>query len=140
MKQTDSRKRPWLAALLSAVAPAFGHLYLRRWLRALGWLGLTMVTTLFVPESTLDALMAGEPFAWVNIVPLLAVSAISVLDAYRLAVINNYLLQRRASGGEAMGVCSDCGRSVDDDLDFCQWCATPLDRPTVDESRQGSSQ
>jgi drug/metabolite transporter (DMT)-like permease len=128
MEQTRSRKRPWLAALLSAVAPAFGHLYLRRWLRALGWLGLTALTTLFIPESTLDALMAGEPFAWVNIAPLLLVSVISVFDAYRLALVNNYLLQLRATDGEAMAVCPNCGRPVDDDLDFCQWCATPLDR------------
>jgi hypothetical protein len=141
MEQTRSRKRPWLAAFLAALAPAFGHLYLRRWLRGLGWLGLIALSTLFVPESALNALVAGESFAWVNVAPLLLVSAISVFDAYRLAVVNNYLLRvRSATGGEAMEVCPECGRPVGDDLDFCQWCATPLDRPTMDELSQDGSQ
>lgn len=134
MEQTRSKKRPWLAAVLAAVAPAFGHLYLRRWLRALGWLGLTALSTLLVPDAALNALLAGEQFAWLDVAPLLAVSAISVFDAYRLAVVNNYLLRMRSATGDgATAVCPDCGRPVDDDLDFCQWCATPLDR-TADES------
>ncbi|WP_049997801.1 DUF7575 domain-containing protein [Halococcus sediminicola] len=132
MVQTRSRKRPWLAALLSAIAPAFGHLYLRRWLRALGWIGATMLSTLFVPDATLDALVSGHPFAWLDAAPLLAVSLLSVLDAYRLAVVNNYLLRLR-SAGEAMTVCPDCGRPVEGELEFCQWCGTTLDRVNTDE-------
>ena len=132
MVQTRSRKRPWLAALLSAIAPAFGHLYLRRWLRALGWIGATMLSTLFVPETTLDALVSGHSFAWLDAAPLLAVSLLSVLDAYRLAVVNNYLLRLR-SVGEAMTVCPDCGRPVEGELEFCQWCGTTLDEVGADE-------
>ena len=132
MVQTRSRKRPWLAALLSAIAPAFGHLYLRRWLRALGWIGATMLSTLFVPDATLDALVSGHPFAWLDAAPLLAVSLLSVLDAYRLAVVNNYLLRLRGAG-EAMTVCPDCGRPVEGELEFCQWCGTTLDRAHTDE-------
>jgi hypothetical protein len=132
MAQTRSRKRPWLAALLSALVPAFGHLYLRRWLRALGWVGLTMLSTVFVPDATLDALVSGQPFAWLDAAPLLVVSLLSVLDAYRLAVVNNYLLRARATG-EATVACPDCGRPVEDDLDFCQWCGATLDRANADE-------
>jgi hypothetical protein len=132
MGETRSRKRPWLAALLSAIAPAFGHLYLRRWLRALGWLGVTMLSSTFVPDATLDALVSGQSFAWLDAAPLLVVSLLSVLDAYRLAVVNNYLLRVRSAGTE-MAVCPDCGRPVEDDLDFCQWCGTTLDEASADE-------
>ncbi|WP_435076241.1 DUF7575 domain-containing protein [Halococcus sp. AFM35] len=132
MAQTRSRKRPWLAALLSAIAPAFGHLYLRRWLRALGWVGLTMLSSTFVPDATLDALVSGHSFAWLDAAPLLAVSLLSVLDAYRLAVVNNYLLRVR-SAGAGMAVCPDCGRPVEEGLSFCQWCGTTLDSASADE-------
>ncbi|EMA48299.1 hypothetical protein C448_03451 [Halococcus morrhuae DSM 1307] len=132
MGETRSRKRPWLAALLSAIAPAFGHLYLRRWLRALGWLGVTMLSSVFVPDATLDALVSGQSFAWLDAAPLLAVSLLSVLDAYRLAVVNNYLLRVRSTGTE-MAACPDCGRPVEDDLDFCQWCGTTLDEAEAAE-------
>lgn len=132
MARTRSRKRPWLAALLSALVPAFGHLYLRRWFRALGWVGLTLLSTMFVPNATLDALVSGHSFAWLDAAPLLAVSLLSVFDAYRLAVVNNYLLRVR-SAGAGMAVCPDCGRPAEDDLDFCQWCGTTLDSPSGDE-------
>jgi hypothetical protein len=132
MTQTRSHKRPWLAALLSALVPAFGHLYLRRWLRALGWVGLTLLSTLFVPAATLDALLAGQPFAWLDAAPLLAVSLLSVLDAYRLAVVNNHLLRVR-SAGDTVGVCPDCGRPAEANLSFCQWCGTTLDRTSADD-------
>jgi hypothetical protein len=131
MGRTRSHKRPWLAALLSALVPAFGHLYLRRWLRAFGWVGLTMLSTVFVPNATLDALASGHSFAWLDAAPLLAVSLLSVLDAYRLAVVNNYLLRVR-SAGAGTTACPDCGRPVENDLDFCQWCGTTLDEASAD--------
>lgn len=28
---------------------------------------------------------------------------------------------------EVVVACPDCGRQTDDELDFCQWCATPLE-------------
>jgi len=126
MEQTRSKKRPWLAAILAALAPAFGHLYLRKWLRGLGWLGLTWVSTFFVPDATLEAIVSWQSFAWLDAAPLLAVTALSIFDAYRLAVLNNYLLKLRTTDGET-GICPNCGREVDDELAFCQWCAKPLD-------------
>ncbi|RJT00366.1 zinc ribbon domain-containing protein [Halococcus sp. IIIV-5B] len=128
--ETRSKKRPWLAAVLGAAVPALGHLYLRRWLRALGWIGLTLLSTVFVPDATLDALLSGGSFAWLDALPLLVVSAFSVFDAYRIAVVDNYLLQLRAGTADGqIAVCPECGRDVDDDLAFCRWCAEPLDEP-----------
>jgi len=40
MQRSTSQKRPWLAALLGALVTGFGHLYLRRWRRAVGWLAV----------------------------------------------------------------------------------------------------
>jgi hypothetical protein len=68
----------------------------------------------------------GGGFAWIDIAPLLAVSAASALDAYRLAVINNYLVRMREHTGGTARSCPECGRPLDDDLEFCHWCSTRL--------------
>lgn len=134
MEQRVSKKRPWLAAVLGVVATGLGHLYLRRWLRAGGWLGIaTLTTILFVPDSTVTALAAGEQVSWMNFIPVLLVSVASVFDAYQLAVMNNHLYRARSRGGENDSrLCSSCGRQVDNDLDFCQWCSTPLAESVTD--------
>ena len=136
MEQARTKKRPWLAVVLAALAPAFGHLYLRKWLRGLGWLALTWASTFFVPDATLEALVSGQSFAWLDAAPLLVVTALSVVDAYRLAVLNNYLLKLRTTDG-TITVCPNCGREVDDDLAFCQWCAEPLDGEQPEPTRSG---
>jgi len=99
------RKRPWLAAFLGAAVAGAGHRYLRRWLRALGWLAVATLTSyLFVPASA--------------------------LDAYQLAIVNNYLLRSRSQHDADPTVCPSCDRPVDDDLDFCHWCTAPLAETT----------
>jgi hypothetical protein len=134
MSQSLSRKRPWLAAFLGAAATGLGHLYLRRWLRGVGWATLALLASyLVVPESALEALISGGQVAWLDILPLIVVSVASALDAYRLAVVNNYLLRMRSSGEEARTACPSCGRPVDDDLDFCQWCAASLPEKSSEE-------
>lgn len=129
MDRRVSEKRPWLAALLGAAATGLGHLYLRRWLRAIGWVAVAyLATALFVPDSALAAFGSGGRLPWLDLLPLMAVSIASALDAYRLAVVDNYLRRLRSRDVEdAPTVCSSCGRPADEDLDFCQWCATPLD-------------
>lgn len=128
MVQSLSKKRPWLAALLAVFATGAGHVYLRRWLRALGWLGIAGLTSyLFVPVSALEAFVTGGPVAWLDLFPLLVVTTLSALDAYQLAVVNNYFHRVRTHDGGSPMACPSCGRSIDDDdLDFCLWCATPL--------------
>lgn len=131
----DARKRPWLAAALSIVYPGLGHLYLRAWFRSALWLALVYATVAaVVPESalatadggaaaTLDAAVRTarnlDPEASLT---LFAVSTLSVVDAYWLA-----LRRRRRQEGDVPSRCPDCGREVEDDLAFCQWCASPLD-------------
>lgn len=132
----DARKRPWLAAALSVVYPGLGHLYLHAWFRAALWIALVYATVAaVVPESALAAAETGGPAAAVDAavrtartlpressLSLLAVSALSVVDAYWLAV-----RRRRRHQEPATARCPDCGKEVEGDLSFCQWCAAPLD-------------
>lgn len=127
MSWSLSRKRPWLAALLGALVTGLGHLYLRRWWRALGWLAtLVGVSTLFVDPSTLEALASGsavDPFA---VAPILIVGILNVIDAYVLALAHNAVVRLSAHPEQGPTHCPNCGKEVDTDLDFCQWCSTEL--------------
>lgn len=136
MSQSLSRKRPWLAAFLGAAGMGLGHLYLRRWLRAVGWATFALLANyLFVPESALEAIIANGQVAWLDILPLIAVSVASALDAYQLAVVNNHLLRMRSPDEGTRTACPSCGRPADSDLDFCQWCGASLsENPSEDHS------
>jgi len=53
--------------LLAALGTGFGHLYLRRWTRAVGWVVLAVGTTvLFVPETAVEAFATGSGAEWGN--------------------------------------------------------------------------
>lgn len=114
-------KRPWLAALLAVVITGLGHLYLREWFRAAMWYGFALTAALiFIPESTVQAMIdSGTRPPLAEIAPILTVQVLSVLDAYRLA------RQRRAMAGKTP--CPQCGRPLDEDLQFCHWCTTELE-------------
>jgi hypothetical protein len=138
-----SRKRPWLAALLAFLYPGLGHVYLRAWLRALAWFLLAMLTAaLVVPPSVIQAMETGgwealltatESLPPEALVPLFAVRGLNILDAYLLARRSN-APQADASGpdagagaGASPETCPNCGRDLDEDLDFCPWCTYRLD-------------
>ncbi|WP_248907907.1 DUF7575 domain-containing protein [Halocatena marina] len=140
-------KRPWLAMLLGTLLTGFGHLYLRRWWRALGWLLATYATmVLFVPSAATDALISQitntdallsqitnfEPVSVpiVDVLPLLLVGIASVFDAYVLARMNNQRVLEQQMGIQR---CSNCHRPIDPDVSFCQWCANPRDEPSENE-------
>ncbi|WP_297889404.1 zinc ribbon domain-containing protein [uncultured Halorubrum sp.] len=137
MARVSLRKNPLLAAVLGTLATGLGHLYLRRWVRAIGWLSATYAATvLFVPESALSALSSGtiaDPF---SLLPIVLVSAASVVDAYLVATA-----ERRSDGDRAADAagateataadesptCPACGKPVDPDIGFCHWCTTELE-------------
>ena len=137
MGRTQSRTRPWLAAVLGVAVTGLGHLYLRRWMRALGWLLAVFATgTLFVSDAALQAFATGERFPIVELLPVVAVSTLSVVDAYLLAVSKRFGAEY---DDEDRTVCPDCGRPADANLDFCQWCSTRLvDRGADAETDRGS--
>jgi hypothetical protein len=133
MAHTSTPKRPWLAVLLAVLGTGFGHLYLRRWMRAIGWVVVTVgVAFLFVPEAAIDGLLTGGEFAPLDVVPLVLVSAASTFDAYRLAVVNNYVVRLRERTTGSIAYCPECGRELDTDLAFCHWCSTRLPDRTTD--------
>lgn len=129
---TTSEKRPWLGALLSFLLPGLGHVYLKEWLRSAMWFAFVIsAILLFVPlpdtatngatsmKAAFDAAMeATRDLPLRTLLPIWVMRTFSAIDAYWLA------LQRTAEPeGEQ---CPACGKPVDDDLDFCQWCTTPL--------------
>lgn len=128
-----SRKRPWLALLLTVLVPGLGHVYLKLWLRALLWLVLYVAASTYVlPDSaTPDALSLDAFVAASEAVPtdaallILGISAICLVDVYILtAHINSRV---RPTDGSAHAVCPNCGKELDEDLSFCHWCTTELD-------------
>ncbi|MDB2239575.1 MULTISPECIES: zinc ribbon domain-containing protein [Halorubrum] len=139
MGRVSLSNNPLLAALLGTVVTGLGHLYLRRWLRALGWLGLTVAASvLFLPASTISALSSGtltDPF---SILPIVLISAASVLDAYLIAKVRRQPDRFQANtvgstGADESPACPACGKPVDPDLGFCHWCTTEFN--VVDVSK-----
>jgi len=150
-------KRPWLAAALALAYPGLGHVYLREWIRALLWLVLIVgASVLLFPAGATPTALSIEAFMTAaEAVPLYAAGGIAVLtalsmaDAYALATRNNRAprsaggtLGTRSAGGttgtqETTQSCPHCGKDLEDtELDFCQWCAEPLDE-TPDDDRDG---
>jgi hypothetical protein len=135
-------KRPWLAAILGVLATGLGHLYLRRLQRALGWVLVAVVTTfLFVSTSTVETitgvLMSGSELSltgdmFLDLLPLFAVGMVSALDAYLIAYADNRLQMEQQLGIQR---CPECGKPIDPDVSFCQWCATPRDEQGDTESK-----
>ncbi|MEZ3163129.1 zinc ribbon domain-containing protein [Halorubrum sp. RMP-47] len=137
MARVSLRKNPLLAALLGTLATGLGHLYLRRWVRAIGWLAATYAATvLFVPESALSALRSGtlaDPF---SLLPIVFVSGASVVDAYLVANAERRRTGTRAADAagataatavDESPACPACGKPVDPDIGFCHWCTTELE-------------
>ena len=122
-------KRPWLAAVFAVVYPGLGHVYLRLWGRAVVWsalAGLTAAT--FLPSDLLtvgrtDGVVAAlATVSTTTLFMLASVTAMAAVDAYWHAA------RGAASGrGDDAPTCPECGREVDEDLSFCQWCTAELE-------------
>jgi len=137
------RKRPWLAVVLAFVYPGLGHLYLRKWGRALLWFGMIVASTMvLIPDEAAPSGLSVESIvASAEAIPVevslfvLALSLLSVLDAYWLATRVNEMAQGAADTGTEARTedCPHCGKELDEDLDFCPWCTERLVEPDDDE-------
>jgi hypothetical protein len=143
MARTSLRNNPLLAALLSTAVTGLGHLYLRRWLRAVGWLVVTIAASvLFVPESTMSAISSGTFSDPLSILPIVLISGASAFDAYLIAKIETRAedVQAGTTAGQAEAdespPCPACGKPVDPDLGFCHWCTTEFELVDVAELDQ----
>lgn len=133
MAQFSLRGNPYLAGFLGLLVIGLGHVYLRRWLRALGWLAVGVavsvaMTILFPPDPAATPLVDPTEIDPMALLPTIAVTSASAVDAY--------LLARRERASEAAGAagagtveagaddatCPYCGGDVDPELEFCHWC------------------
>lgn len=132
----NQRLRPWIAAAFAFVYPGLGHVYLRSWLRAAIWFGLAMATAyLVVPADTLAAfeqngldglVAASESLPLSVIAPLFVVRTLNVVDAYLTATRQQIPKPGTDDEGDP---CPQCGKPLDEELDFCPWCTTRFDDP-----------
>lgn len=132
-------RRGIIASVFALVYPGLGHVYLRAWLRALGWFVLAIVgAALVVPDSAITAYQQGgmsalyaasQEFGTDVFISLLGIRALNVIDAYLTAI-----RQSRAAAAVASDArtCPSCGKEIDPNLDFCHWCTTRLDDPDTD--------
>jgi uncharacterized paraquat-inducible protein A len=129
------QKRPWLAALLAVLYPGLGHVYLRKWGRALLWFLIIITSsTILIPSdavpSTLsvDALLAaGRAVPLPVSLAILALTFLSMADAYWLARRTGDAPPTTTRTESGSRTCPNCGKEVDEDIDFCHWCTTELD-------------
>lgn len=141
MARVSLRNSPLLAALLGTVVTGLGHLYLRRWRRAVGWLGVAVgASVLFVPPSTVSAFGSGTGDL-LAVLPVVLITGASALDAYLIARFGNRPDGRPDGAAEATDAddspaCPACGKPVDPDLAFCHWCSTEFEGAGVTESRR----
>lgn len=142
MVQMSLRNNPLLAALLGTVATGLGHLYLRRWLRALGWLAIMIgASVLFVPESAAAASVTtlGTLSDSSAILPIIFISAASVFNAYLIAKRRLETKESRVTEtdgptkADEAPACPVCGKPIDLELEFCHWCTTELEVVDVSE-------
>jgi hypothetical protein len=125
--------RTAVAVLGAFLFPGLGHLFLREWVRGLLWAaGMTTAAAVLLepPPESMGALEGA--LTVVREAPpevSAALFALVVLNAVDAALLS----RRDAPGGadgptDGAGSCPSCGKDLDEDLDFCPWCTTPLDR------------
>ena len=126
---TNKTRRPWLAAFLTFLYPGLGHVYLRAWIRTALWFGMAVGSAAWLvppeaqPESfSMEALTASAQALPLEVtLALMSVRLFGMIDAYWLAKRTN------TESAVAEGTtCPNCGKDLDDDLDFCHWCTEPL--------------
>jgi hypothetical protein len=139
-------KRPWLAVLLAVIYPGLGHLYLREWIRAILWFGLIVsATSLLLPADavpsalTLEAVIEATSSIPLRVsLAIVALTVLSVFDAYWLARRAETEAAAAAVGGrDGTQSCPNCGKELDEDLEFCHWCTEPLSGASDAEERAG---
>ena len=134
MAEISFRNNPLIAAILGIVVIGLGHLYLRRWLRSLAWISLTvLVSVLFIPEPTMETIASGSLADPLAMLPTVLIGTLSVIDAYLIAKLKRTeSTALQTTDGATVNEtdtsieCPACGKDVDPELEFCHWCTTEL--------------
>lgn len=139
MSRTSGVQRTWftrrslVAAILGLIYPGLGHAYLRAWLRALAWFLVAIIAAaLVMPESAFAAYQT-DGFSGVlevsrnlpleTVMSMTVIRVLNAIDAYLTALQS---AARRGSDTD-VATCPECGKELDEDLDFCPWCTTRLE-------------
>ena len=134
----------WIRALaaagLSVFFPGAGHALIRDWARALLFAGLFVLTAVFF--FPLESLSAAD-----------SVSEATTIFEAETSRINQFMLSfivffaavdsalralgyppgADSNGGSDGPSCPECGRELDEDIEFCHWCTTRLEPETERE-------
>lgn len=139
MQRTWFTRRSLIAAVLALVYPGFGHLYLRAWIRAVAWFVVALIAAAMVmPESAYAAyeangfsglLEASKNLPLEAILSMTVVRVLNALDAYLTGLQQSVTTETATDAA----TCPECGKELDDDLDFCPWCTTRLEPTEGDE-------
>ncbi|RDI71187.1 zinc ribbon domain-containing protein [Halopelagius longus] len=123
----DTRRRAMVAALVGVLGASVGiagagHVYLRRWRRALAWFTFVVAVGVALVFAFADptTVSVSDPSALPTEVtgPVFALLFLSTVDAYYVAA--------RGHRGESGPRCPNCGGELDAQMTFCPWCATEL--------------
>jgi hypothetical protein len=134
---TTREKSPLVAVVLAVLYPGLGHVYLRRWGRALLWFVTIIATVVWLvpPEAmpgtlSVDAILESRQAVPEHVALIaLVLSALSVVDAYWIAA-NTKTDDADATspvGEDGTQTCPNCGKEIDEHLDFCHWCTTEFE-------------
>jgi hypothetical protein len=138
-------RRAWLAAVLAFIYPGLGHAYLRAWLRSLAWFGLALSTVAWlliagiIPESALATAREGGIDGLLAVTRTLPTEArVAIFLVTALNVFDAYVTAKQPRQATPELACPECGRELDEDIDFCPWCTTRLDADAEAETEATS--
>jgi hypothetical protein len=134
VKRSWFTRRSLIAAFLAMIYPGLGHVYLRAWLRAIAWFLVALIAAaLIMPESAFAAYEANGFSGLLEVSRNLPAEAVMSMTVVRvLNAVDAYLTGLRSATAEETeaaptNTCPECGKELDEDLDFCPWCSARLD-------------
>jgi len=134
VKRSWFTRRSLVASILALIYPGLGHLYLRAWLRAIAWFVVALVAAAMVmPESAYAAYEANGFSGVMEVSRNLPMEAVLSMTVVRvLNALDAYLTGLRSKASETAeesptNTCPECGKELDEDIDFCPWCSTRLE-------------
>ncbi|SDQ29431.1 zinc ribbon domain-containing protein [Natronobacterium texcoconense] len=135
----------WLRALaaggLSVLFPGAGHALIRDWLRAFVFAGLYLsAVAIFLPPA--EQVTAAESITEMGETVAEGTDSIGQFALMFVALFAAIDATFRALGFPPEGpdatdgpTCPECGKELDEDLEFCHWCTTRLE-PAEDDDQE----
>ncbi|RKD95306.1 DUF7575 domain-containing protein [Halopiger aswanensis] len=135
--------RALLAGALSILFPGAGHAFLRDWLRAVVFAGLYLsAIAIFLPmdqlaaaETMTDAVtIVSEDMDSMGQFALSFIGLFAAIDATFRSLGFPPTASGSGAGSSDGPTCPECGKELDEDLEFCHWCTTRLEPAEPEEA------